>query len=490
MNRTYSLKRRMFRLLSGFVCGVLLMGIINGTAAFWGRFQMRMSYELFTLYNDYDDAVRTLRKTAVDYYIDGTEESQADISQKAEELDQLSLELNQLAEDICAYSYHADTLQRAADVFAFQDLCDISGELTRQARAYADSDGETTVQDIQHMAELTLILYDMLQTHVENIVNDSILLSNRIWQFQVWAIVIIFAAMLLYTLYILYHMSRQVLHPIGMLTGMIQRFRGGEEEAEQVPAFSSCYEELLILYEAYSGMTGTIRTQIEELKDKARISEELRKKETALSSAELSLMQSLITPHFLYNCLSTISSLATIERAPRTYKSAVQISRFLRESLNNVGQYVTVWEEVNYTQHYIEIQKLRFGDTIHFSISCDPECARVQVPAILLQPLIENAISHGVKSMSQGGRIDVNVISAEQEVQMSVCDNGMGISEEKQKELKEILESDYTPAQKGVGLRSVAYRLRDIYGQKARVEIESGSGHTKVCLHIPWKKED
>lgn len=490
MNRTYSLKRRMLLLLAGFAGGVLLMGIVNALAAFWGRFQTQMVYELFTIYNDYDAAVEELEETAVNYFIHGTEESQRMVLQKADELDALSAEMDRVAGRLHSYSYQENELQLAADVYAFRDLCSISEEFTRQVRDYADAEGAATGQEIQHMAQLTLLMHDMLQSHVENIVNNSVLFSKKIWQFQLLAIVVILVAMSCYTLEILYHLSRHVLRPIALLTGLIQRFRGSEEEKmDDLPAFTSCYEELIILHDAYAGMTETIQMQIEELRDKARISEELRRKETALANVELSLMQSLLTPHFLYNCLSTISSLATIERASRTYRCSVMIAQFLRESLNNLGRYVTIWEEVNYTQHYIEIQKLRFGDAIRFSVFCDQACAKVQVPAILLQPLIENAISHGVKAMSQGAEIRVDVISLEDEVQMCVCDNGTGISAEKRKELEEVLEGDYEPGQKGVGLRSVAYRLRDIYGRKARVEIESGSGYTRVRLHIPWGEE-
>lgn len=486
MSGTYSLKRRILLLLAGFFGGVLLIGIVNVAAAFWGHYQTQMVYELFTVYNDYDDAVKSLEETAVDHFIHDTEESRDRVVQKAEELNALSLRIEGVAGKISSHSAPEKPLQLASDTFAFQDLCSVAGECIRQARAYVNTDGEATVQDVQHMAELTLLMYDMIQPHVENIVNASVVLSKKIWQFQILAIVIIFIAMLCYTILILYHMSRQVLWPIALLTGQIQRFQGGKEEKEEErPAFTSCYEELVILYDTYSEMTNTIQRQILELEDKARLSEELRRKETALSSAELSLMQSLLTPHFLYNCLSTISSLATIEHASRTYRSSVMIAKFLRESLNNVGQYITLWEEVNYTQRYIEIQKLRFGETICFSISCDPDCAKVRVPAILLQPLIENSISHGVKAMSEGAKITVDVIAAEDEVELCVSDNGAGIPQEKRKELEEMLQSDYMPGQKGVGLRSVAYRLRDIYGQKARVEIESGGGYTKVRLYIP-----
>lgn len=486
MSGTYSLKRRILLLLAGFFGGVLLIGIVNVAAAFWGHYQTQMVYELFTVYNDYDDAVKSLEETAVDHFIHDTEESRDRVVQKAEELNALSLRIEGVAGKISSHSAPEKPLQLASDTFAFQDLCSVAGECIRQARAYVNTDGEATVQDVQHMAQLTLLMYDMIQPHVENIVNASVVLSKKIWQFQILAIVIIFIAMLCYTILILYHMSRQVLRPIALLTGQIQRFQGGKEEKEEErPAFTSCYEELVILYDTYSEMTNTIQRQILELEDKARLSEELRRKETALSSAELSLMQSLLTPHFLYNCLSTISSLATIEHASRTYRSSVMIAKFLRESLNNVGQYITLWEEVNYTQRYIEIQKLRFGETICFSISCDPDCAKVRVPAILLQPLIENSISHGVKAMSEGAKITVDVIAAEDEVELCVSDNGAGIPQEKRKELEEMLQSDYMPGQKGVGLRSVAYRLRDIYGQKARVEIESGGGYTRVRLYIP-----
>lgn len=486
MNRTYFLKKHILLILAGFIGGVFLMGIVNIFAAFGGHIQTQRAYELFSVYNDYGDAVESLQSTAVDYFVRETEENQKIVLQKADELEELSSKLKDLADKIGSYSYQANSLQVASDVFAFRDSYALSREFTRQARSYVNGSSKSAVQDIRHMAELTLLQYSMLQQHVENIVNDSMLFNKKIWQFQLLAILAILTAMVFYSLYTLSHLSNQVLQPIVLLTQLIQRFHGKEDEKEEnTSVFSSDYRELMILYDAYSEMTNTIQRQIIELEDKVRISEELRRKETALSSAELSLMQSLLTPHFLYNCLSTISSLATIEQAKRTYQGSVLIAKFLRESLNNVGQYITIWEEVNYTQHYIEIQKLRFADTILFTISCDPDCARVQVPAILLQPLIENAITHGVKSMSSGAEITVTVALAGDEAELCVSDNGTGIPEEKKKELEEVLADDYTPGKKGVGLRSVAYRLRSIYGRRARVELESESGCTRVRLRIP-----
>ncbi len=487
MNRTYFLKKHILLLLAGFIGEVVLMGIINSIAAFGGHIQTQRAYELFSVYNDYGEAVESLWSTAVDYFVRDTKENQKIVLQKADYLEELSSEMKDLADKIGSYGYQSDSLQLAADVFAFQDSCDLSREFTRQARSYVNGGSKTAVQDIRHMAKLTLLQYGMLQQHVENIVNDSMLFNKRIWRFQLLAIFVILTAMVFYSLYTLYHLSNQVLQPIVLLTRLIQRFHGKEDEKEEnLSVFSSGYEELRILYDAYSEMTDTIQQQIVELEDKVRISEELRRKETALSSAELSLMQSLLTPHFLYNCLSTISALATIEQAKRTYQGSVLIANFLRESLNNVGQYITIWEEVNYTEHYIEIQKMRFADTILFTISCDPDCARVQVPAILLQPLIENAITHGVKSMSGGAEITATVVLANDGVELCVSDNGAGISEETIKELKEVLAEDYTPGKGGVGLRSVAYRLRSIYGQRARVELESKSGCTRVRLLIPF----
>ncbi|MCI8635841.1 MAG: histidine kinase [Eubacterium sp.] len=486
MNGTYSLKKRILLLMTGFIGGVFLMGMISMAAAFEGHVQTQIVYQMFSVYNDYGDTARSLQKAAVDYYIHESGENRKAVLQKADDLERLSEEIQELTNYIVARSHKEDLWQVTSDAYAFLDLCSISGKFISSTRDYVNGNRNINVQDIHHKADLTLLQHDMLKQKVENIVNSNVELGRKIWRFLLRAILAVFVLMILYSLMIVRHLSRQVLKPIMKLTQTIQRFSWRKKEKESMqPDFSSCYHELLILHDAYSEMTDTIWSQILELEDKVKLSEELRKKETALSGAELSLMQSLITPHFLYNCLSTISSSATIEQAPQTYRSSVLIAKFLRESLNNVGRYITLWEEVNYTQHYIEILKLRFADMIYFSVSCDPNCVKVQVPAILLQPLIENAISHGVKTMNQGAEILVDVVSSENRIELCVSDNGVGISAEKQIELQNMLESDYMPQQKGVGLRSVAYRLRSIYGQKARVVIESKSSSTKVRIYIP-----
>lgn len=254
------------------------------------------------------------------------------------------------------------------------------------------------------------------------------------------------------------------------------------------------YSEIYTLTSAFIHMENTIREQIEALKDKLELSKKVHSLElenmsaqVALAQTENSLMQSLINPHFLFNCLNLLSSFAIIEDAPTVHEYSLQIAQYLRESLNYVGKNISLQKEFTFLSHYADIQKIRFGSRIDFQFHCDEDCLNAVIPAVILQPLVENALVHGVGFYLQDGKVSAHAFKTEDgRVKILIEDNGEGISFERQQEITESLSQPFEAGQKGTGLRSVLYRLNYFFHNEVEFQIESTAQETCITICIPF----
>lgn len=287
-------------------------------------------------------------------------------------------------------------------------------------------------------------------------------------------------------------MLKKILSPILHLTEQAKRIQKGDFQIEPIKSWQSGSQETLVLTNAFSDMAETIQTQMEELKEKVLLGKKLHALEIQniqfqmqLTETKLQLMQSMVNPHFLFNCLNTLSSLAYLEHAEKTRDAAQMIAGYLRNSLSFVGKKISMREEIAHTRRYMEIQKLRFGERIQFLTVCDPDCEEMMVPGMILQPLAENAISHGLKTMAQNGHVKIEIKKDSETVNITVEDNGKGMTEEKMKGLREGFENPATWNQGGIGLQNVASRMKMIFGERFKIFIDSQAGKgTKIRLEV------
>ena len=289
---------------------------------------------------------------------------------------------------------------------------------------------------------------------------------------------------------------QKILEPLFVLARQAKEFEEGNyhDKADNL-LLETNYSEIHTLSCAFLHMENTIREQIVALKDKITLSQKLHDLELenmsaqmALSQTENSLMQSLINPHFLFNCLNLIASFAIIEKAPTVHEYSIQIAQYLRESLNYVGKYITLQKEFSFLEHYTGIQKLRFGTRISFSLQCSEDCQNAMIPAMILQPLVENALVHGVGSYLKDGEVYISAQKwKEKKILITIRDNGNGIPPQKQKEIMEMLHTPFRPGQKGTGIRSVLCRLNYCYDKDVLFDIDSQSTATTISLIIPYR---
>ncbi len=187
--------------------------------------------------------------------------------------------------------------------------------------------------------------------------------------------------------------------------------------------------------------------------------------------AELQALHSRINPHFLYNSLNSIAGLAHID-ADKTEKMALSLSDFCRSAINKQNRYTsTIEEEIEMAKNYLDIEKVRLGERLSYEIKVSEEVSGVEVPRFLLQPLVENAIKHGISKITGIGVVKVEVEQKDGELYISVFDNGPAFPNE--------LISGY-------GLQSLYDKLEIMYSGKARIAWESGP-RKLVSVILPVK---
>jgi two-component system LytT family sensor kinase len=196
---------------------------------------------------------------------------------------------------------------------------------------------------------------------------------------------------------------------------------------------------------------------------------------TQLTQAQLQSLKMQLHPHFLFNTFNTISSLMhkSVDDADRVL---ALLGDLLRYSLHNVGvQEVTLREEIDFLQRYLEIEQTRFGDRLRIRINVEPEVLDCKVPNLILQPLVENAIRYAVGPRASGGSIEISARQVIGSLKISVVDDGPGLP-----------EGYNLPAHEGVGLRNSRERLDQLYGENHRFILSNKSPKgLEVAIVIP-----
>jgi len=220
---------------------------------------------------------------------------------------------------------------------------------------------------------------------------------------------------------------------------------------------------------------------VEELKTAAVLREELR-------HMELRALQSQINPHFLFNTLAAISSQATIESAPGTTKLVLALSRLLRYNLRRLKDTVALREELAAVHDYLLIQRVRFEGRLRVEVSVDQDIMETPVPVLSIQPLVENAVLHGLEAVDDG----LLRLSGRRRggfVEIEVQDNGQGMSPER---LREVIAQRDTGSglahTTGLGIYSVDRRVKYYFGSQYGLDIESRPGRTRVLIRLPYAR--
>ena len=200
---------------------------------------------------------------------------------------------------------------------------------------------------------------------------------------------------------------------------------------------------------------------------------------TQLAQAQLRALKMQIHPHFLFNTLHSISSLV-LEDPTKANSMIAQLGDFLRLTIeNSEQQLVTLKEETEFLRCYLDIEQVRFGDRLTVVFDLEPQTLSAQVPHLILQPVVENAIQHAIAPRAARGYINIEAKRLDSFLRVAISDNGPGIS-----------SNGFLPSKKCVGLANVRTRLAQVYGPDFRFELtNNGNGGLTVTMEIPFHRE-
>lgn len=230
-------------------------------------------------------------------------------------------------------------------------------------------------------------------------------------------------------------------------------------------------------------------SMVEELK---RLLEGIRISEKEKREAELTALQAQIRPHFLYNSLNTIKYLAKLNGVPNIEEVSGSLIELMRGVLGNSNEYLTVREELDYVRSYISIVKYKYMQPIPVYEEINDEALlECQVPKLMLQPIVENAIIHGIGPLEEGGSVMIRVCEENHDLKIEVMDNGKGMTQEQMDLLLGEKSKEEAPSRfSGMGVRNVHERIVRMYGEPYGVKLYSEPGlYTKVVITFPVLRE-
>lgn len=254
-------------------------------------------------------------------------------------------------------------------------------------------------------------------------------------------------------------------------------------------------DEVGILYSTFDTMLKSIKQYIEQITEDME-NEQLFKEqqlmmENHLKDAQLKYLQAQINPHFLFNSLNAGTQLAILEEAEQTGQFLEKMADFFRYNVRKMEQDTTLKEEIQVVDNYIYIINVRMTGDIRFRKDIPEDMEDVMVPSMILQPVVENAVKHGISAMDSEGEILLTVKEEEDSIAIIIKDNGVGMSEDKIQDILsgEMASSPADSSSTGIGLNNVINRLRLYYGKENLMTIYSdgNSSGTEVRIIIPKK---
>lgn len=270
--------------------------------------------------------------------------------------------------------------------------------------------------------------------------------------------------------------ARKITLPIQKLRDSMARVQEGDFHGADIEVISE--NEIGSLTKSFNVMTH----RIEELMEQNVHEQELKRK------SEMKALQSQINPHFLYNTLDSIIWMAEGKKNEEVVLMTASLARLLRQSISNEDEVVSIGNEIEYVRSYLTIQKMRYKDKLEFEINVDPSIRHVKIVKLVLQPIVENAIYHGLKYKESKGLLTVHGYTEGENAVIQIIDNGVGMDEETLKHIFERHKVNYHS--NGVGVYNVQKRLQLHYGQNYGITYRSEQGvGTTATIVIPKNQE-
>lgn len=305
--------------------------------------------------------------------------------------------------------------------------------------------------------------------YVTSIINESLLFrdTHRLFQMEIYII-------LLSILIII----GAILYAGNMISGQVQAFIRKLNETSEIDKNAYIDVQSQDEFKELGNVYNKMLSRIEKLIQTVYVNELLTK------NAQLETLQAQINPHFLYNTLDCINSLVEFNKKESVQKVVTSLANIMKMSIKG-STFITLEEDISYINQYIFIQKMRFQDRLLFLLEIPEHLYQYYVPKLILQPIVENAIVHGVEEISETGMIGVIGSEDEENLYISIKDNGNGIPREIIQQLQEMDDKAGLSTQH-IGIFNIQKKLQILYGQRYGLRITTLKPHgTNVTICIP-----
>lgn len=296
--------------------------------------------------------------------------------------------------------------------------------------------------------------------------------------------VIIISVSFFVALILIYSFSHLISKRISILSNRIRTVAKGNLTTGQTIEGN---DEIGQLSEQFNTMTVSIKDLLEEVEQNNTEKRILEKRQDEI---KFKMLASQINPHFLFNTLETIRMKAHMKGEKEISQAVKRLGKLLRTSIEMGGNPIPLKQEVEMVKAYLEIQNFRFEERIEYDLNIASDTEKIEIPPLSIQPLVENAVIHGLENKMEGGKISVETSLSEGRLHIQVMDNGVGITDERQVHIRHSLETKRDEAENRIGLRNVHERLRLTYGKKAGLIIKSEHlKGTSVSFYVPISNE-
>lgn len=281
--------------------------------------------------------------------------------------------------------------------------------------------------------------------------------------------------------------SRRLTESIRTLCAYIKRLQSGEWQ-QKAPVYR---DELGAVSDAFNDLTLHLHDTVENL---ARQKLQTEQAEYRALQAEYHALQAAINPHFIFNAMESINAAAKLEGQSKIASACTSLGRLMRVAINRKKTTVTLEEEMRYIRDYLEIQRFMMGDRLEVEFDLEPRANHCRVPSLLLQPLVENAVVHGVEGMGEGAVIYISSElevseDGEEELLVKISDNGVGMSEETLQKYCDFSAEEQERSH--FGILSVEKRIKILYGSRYGISLSSGAGMgTVVLVRLPAQQPE
>lgn len=332
--------------------------------------------------------------------------------------------------------------------------------------------------------EEVLISYDILtknQWRVISIIPYSYLMASTIRNGFITLIAIL--TVILVSILVAVLVTKSIANPVNRLLAAMEETGHGNLDVRLEDQWTLYHDEHAQLAQGFNQMNARLQKLVGEVYDSElhKIDLEFRKKE-----AELNALQQQINPHFLYNILETIYWMAESKGEQEIGEMVTALGNFFRRSISKGKEFVTVGEEVQNVQSYVYLQKIRFQDRFEVEWFLDDQVLSLYMIKLILQPIVENAIVHGVESLEKGGRITIKGSVSQDLLIFEVTDNGKGMSQDAVEQFEKHINNSQPDQAKSVGVKNVHQRIRLYHGDNYGVALTSEENvGTKVRIVLP-----